>query len=201
MTTTLCALTHPTARCSSPTWHTSLVTAFSGGIVLEQIMGEHEREMRTLRSKGVYSDTVERKLEEAFCDLFSAKLLGVAYLYSFLYSVWPMVDSSQSEEYPTPSFRLRCITDLLEVECQDFEKDLPLSDEWKKEDIRWALEDFVEEARKQVPIGPKRLVELFCESWRRVAKKESGEFRGALLEESNSIMEELLEGGSVSPHT
>jgi len=94
-----------------------------------------------------------------------------------------------------------CITDLLEVECQDFEKDLPLSDEWKKVDIRWALEDLVEEARKQVPTGPKRLVELFCESWRRVAKKESGEFRGALLEESNSIMEELLEGGSVSPHT
>jgi len=58
---------------------------------------------------------IERRIEEALCDLIATRLMGPAFVYAYCLKLYPtFYGDSVPEEYPLDQFRLECMCSVLD---------------------------------------------------------------------------------------
>lgn len=105
---------------------------------------------------------LEKRVEEALCDIVATKLLGPAYTWAYITRLWLHLDRRASNSYPSHSFRIECMCTLLELmEMPEVAekirrlKDERVKDDWRKEEIS-PLKDYLVELSKGFPSAVNR---------------------------------------------
>jgi len=160
---------------------------------------------------------IEKRIEEALCDVIATYTIGPSYPYSYLNKLWAQFPAGILPEYPSHRFRIECMATVLD-EMELFEQarnlrcigDTKFSEPWQNEEIHWAIDDIVSgiselpklivdevdvKANRAVDAleisPPKDIPTLFLACWMFLGNFEPSEIPLAITRTSEIILREM----------
>jgi hypothetical protein len=145
---------------------------------------------------------MERKIEEALCDIIAARLLGPAFVYAYCTKLYPtFYGNGVPKQYPLDQFRLECMCSLLEsagfTETANHirtMRDIKFTRNWTDEEISSLKEDLIKLSADFATISTdttEKIVQTYITYWDEFIKKGAHETSELLQEISSKLIQML----------